>query len=99
MKAMPFALAAVAVALSPAAGAGEIITRLRADPASNAKVQRYLAEAYRVATPGSEYNWKKDIKVEESCQMNMGNVTTSPGQQAPRDMVTVIKGNVINFCR
>jgi hypothetical protein len=87
------------VTLSAAAHAGEIITRYRADPYENAKVQRYLAEAYRVSTPGSEYNYKKDIKVQQGCQMNMGNVTTQPGQQAPREVHTVVKGNIINFCR
>jgi len=85
--------------LCSAANAGEIHQRARADPYESAKVSRYVAEAYRVAKPGSEYNYKKDIKVSEGCQMSLGTVQTQPGQQAPREVHTVVKGNVINFCR
>lgn len=92
-------LAASALLLSASVGAGEIHQRIRADPYENAKVNRYVAEAYRVAKPGSEYNYKKDIKVNEGCQMNLGNVETGPGQKAPKEVHTVVKGNVINFCR
>lgn len=99
MNAAMLAFAAAGLVFASSAQAGEIHTRFRADPYENAKVNRYVAEAYRVSSPGSEYNYKKDIKVQQGCQMNLGNVQTAPGQKAPKEVHTVIKGNIINFCR
>ena len=98
MKATLVALSVAILWSAATAHAGDIITRDRADPITNAKVNRYLAEAYRQTDVGKAP--PKGIQVDQSCgAQNLGNVTVGPGQQTPNDVVTVIKGTIVNFCK
>ena len=79
--------------------AGDIVSRNRADPVSNAKINRFVAEAYR-QTDNSNFNINKGIQVDQSCgAQNLGNVTVGPGQKTPDEVITVIKGTVVNVCK
>lgn len=60
-----------------------------------ATVNSALAETYRLGGLGKDGRFSSTVNT--GCgNVNVGNVTLAPGQQAPREVNTVVLGNVIN---
>ncbi len=64
-------------------------------PGSAAKVQRYLAKP----TGSAEDPVDPSLTGQGECGVNLGSPTIKPGQRPPKEVITVIKGDVINVCK
>jgi len=85
-------VASVELATTPWVAA-EINQRQNLDPGANAKVQRHIAKAWAqdggqdTATTGPD---------EQCGNQGVGNVVVPRGTQSPREVITVVRGDVIN---
>lgn len=89
---------AVLLAFSVAipASAQEINKRNRADPGAQSTINRAIPQSRATAT-GIEQEQRR--KARRSCNQNIANVNSQAGARAPRQVITVIRGDVINVCR
>lgn len=93
-----FAVIALAAALSVGvADAQQLNKRKHADPASQAKINRAMPQSRM--EQGGELDVSSRSKVSRNCNLNVGNVQVEKGARAPREVNTVIRGDVINLCR
>lgn len=79
-----------------AANAQQINERKDADPGSKAKINRAMPQS-RVQQGGNVQSFGGQAS--RSCNVNVGNVALEKGQKAPREVITVIRGDVVNTCR
>lgn len=79
-----------------AAGAQQINERKGADPGSKAKINRAMPQS-RVQQGDNVQAFEGQASRE--CNVNVGNVKLEKGQKAPREVITVIRGDVVNTCR
>lgn len=89
---------AATVIASAAGQAQEINKRAWADPGEQAKINRVM--------PQSRLQQKKDgltstgTQLRRECgDVGVGNVQTEKGQKAPKDVITVVRGDVIQVCK
>ncbi|MFO1352748.1 MAG: hypothetical protein U1F68_19565 [Gammaproteobacteria bacterium] len=61
------------------------------------EVNKALADAYRRGAGGDGGRFKSTVNT--NCQADVGNVILQPGQRPPREVTTVVMGNVINVCK
>ncbi len=74
--------------------AAEINQRQNLDPGTNAKVQRHLARAWAQDGGGQD---SATARPDEPCgNQGVGNVVVPRGTQSPREVITVVRGDVIN---
>ena len=85
-----------AVLVMGSAGAQQINERKDADPGSKAKINRAMPQS-RVQSNGNVQSFGGQAS--RSCNVNVGNVELEKGQKAPREVITVIRGDVVNTCR
>jgi hypothetical protein len=89
----------LAVALLMAGGAAtgqQINDRKGADPGAKAKIGRAMPQS-RVQQGDTVQSYGGQSS--RSCNVNVGNVKTEKGEKAPREVITVIRGDVVNTCR
>ncbi len=85
-----------AVLVMGTASAQQINERKDADPGSKAKINRAMPQS-RVQSNGNVQAFEGQAS--RSCNVNVGNVELEKGQKAPREVITVIRGDVVNTCR
>lgn len=75
--------------------AQELNQRQDVDPRAGAKLMRMQAESMRQNNPQQ----KQPLTQPTQCGANAGNVIVQKGAQAPREVNTMIKGDVISVCK
>lgn len=86
--------AACLVAVAGSSWAAEINKREGLDPNAQAKVNSALAQSYMTQGKFQSLGNQSDCG-----SVQIGNVTQRPGQRAPRDVITVVKGDVVNVAK
>ncbi|MBF0155412.1 MAG: hypothetical protein HQL64_16885 [Magnetococcales bacterium] len=80
------------------ASAAEFNQRSHADPGSDAKINRAMPQS-RMNTNGGNLEAAPGQNVKRSCNSSVGAVKVEKGARAPREVTTVVRGDVINVCR
>jgi hypothetical protein len=86
--------AACLVAIAGSPWAAEINKREGLDPSAQAKVDQALAQSYMTQGKFQSLGSQSDCG-----SVQVGNVTPRPGQLAPREVITVVRGDVINVAK
>ncbi len=86
-------VASVELATAPWVAA-EINQRQNLDPGVNAKVQRHIAKAW--AQDGGGQDTASTGPDDQCGNQGVGNVVVPRGTQSPREVITVVRGDVIN---
>jgi len=86
--------AACLVAVAGSSWAAEINKREGLDPNAQAKLNSALAQAHRTQGQFQSLGSQSDCG-----SVQIGNVTPRPGQPAPREVITVVKGDVVNVAK
>lgn len=88
---------AAAVMLAGAADAQQINKRKWAPPSDQAKINRVMPKSRVQMQPGMT---STGSQVKRQCgNVGVGNVQTKKGQKAPREVITVVRGDVMQICR
>ena len=87
----------VAVGLGFAANAQQINKRKWPGPGEQAKINRVLPQS-RVQS-GDGITSSSGITRQGCGDIGIGNVTTKRGQRGPREVITVVRGDVVKICR
>ncbi|MBF0354418.1 MAG: hypothetical protein HQL43_04175 [Alphaproteobacteria bacterium] len=85
-----------AFAVSSTSFAQELNQRQDIDSRTGAKIMRMQAETMR---QGNQNNTQKPLTKPAECGVNVGNVTTTQGGNTPKEVTTVITGDVISVCK
>lgn len=80
------------------ASAAEFNQRQHADPGSQSKINRAMPQS-RMNTNGGNLDTQPGQNVNRNCNSSVGAVKIEKGAKAPREVTTVVRGDVINVCR
>jgi hypothetical protein len=84
--------------MSGGVSAQQLNKRKHASPGQQAKINRALPQS-RVNNNGKGVNSTRGGGAQRSCDLNVANTNIEKGQRAPREVVNVIRGDVIKVCR
>lgn len=91
------AVATAAMMFASAADAQELNKRKWAPPENQAKINRVMPKSRVQMQPGMT---STGTQIKRQCgNVGVGNVKTQKGQKAPREVITVVRGDVMQVCR
>lgn len=86
------------VFLSPSPSLSQQLNkRKQLDSASQARINRAMASSRQ--QEGGDIEKKPKDHITRDCNQNVAGVKVQKGQRAPREVTTVVRGDVISLCR
>ena len=94
------ACAATIALFSSAGEAQQINKRAWADPGDQSKINRVMPKSRVLANKNKKGITSSGSKLTRQCgNVGVGNVQTKKGQRAPREVITVVRGDVMQVCK
>ena len=86
--------------LATAGEAQQINKRKWADPGDQSKINRVMPKSRVLATQNKQGITSSGSQLKRQCgNVGVGNVQTKKGQRAPREVITVVRGDVMQVCK